>query len=117
MTIHIYGDLGSGSYRRVATAANLMGIDFERIDVDLFKNESHTPAFLTLNPHGLARAGASVVINFRRQDRADAAVQQVLQAFPDREIAGIAADLATAQGAASPTSPTFPTQTGSVCSS
>ena len=53
MTIHIYGDLGSGSYRRVATAANLMGIDFERIDVDLFKNESHTPAFLKLNPHGL----------------------------------------------------------------
>jgi len=53
MTIHIYGDLGSGSYRRVATAANLMGIDFERIDVDLFKGESHTPAFLKLNPHGL----------------------------------------------------------------
>lgn len=53
MTINIYGDLGSGSYRRVATAANLMGIDFERINVDLFKGESHTPEFLKLNPHGL----------------------------------------------------------------
>ena len=103
MTIHIYGDLGSGSYRRVATAANLMGIDFERIG--------------RATAEGLARAGASVVINGRRQDRVDAAVQQMRQAFPDREIAGIAADLATAQGAASPTSPTFPTQTGSVCSS
>ena len=53
MTINIYGDLGSGSYRRVATAANLMGVEFERIDVDLFKGESHTPGFLKLNPHGL----------------------------------------------------------------
>ena len=53
MSIHIYGDLGSGSYRRVASAAHIMGIDFERINVDLFKGESHTPAFLKLNPHGL----------------------------------------------------------------
>lgn len=53
MTIKIHGDLGSGSFRRVASAANIMGIDFERIDIDLFKGESHTPAFLKLNPHGL----------------------------------------------------------------
>jgi len=53
MTIQIYGDLGSGSFRRVATAANIMGVDFDHINVDLFKGESHTPAFLKLNPHGL----------------------------------------------------------------
>lgn len=53
MTINIYGDLGSGSFRRVAAAAKIMGVDFVRVDVDLFKGESHTPAFLKLNPHGL----------------------------------------------------------------
>jgi len=53
MTINIYGDLGSGSFRRVATAANIMGIAFEPVNVDLFKGESHTPEFLKLNPHGL----------------------------------------------------------------
>ncbi|MDY0965394.1 MULTISPECIES: glutathione S-transferase family protein [Massilia] len=53
MTIQIHGDLGSGSFRRVATAAKIMGVDIEHINVDLFKGESHTPAFLKLNPHGL----------------------------------------------------------------
>jgi glutathione S-transferase len=53
MTIKIYGDLGSGSYRRVAAAASIMGIEIERINVDLFKGKSHTPEFLKLNPHGL----------------------------------------------------------------
>lgn len=53
MTIKIYGDPGSGSLRRVTTAAKIMSIDIERIHVDLFKGESHTPEFLQLNPHGL----------------------------------------------------------------
>lgn len=53
MTIQIYGDPGSGSLRRVTTAAKIMGIDIERVRVDLFKGESHTPEFLKLNPHGL----------------------------------------------------------------
>lgn len=53
MSIKIYGDLGSGSLRRVTTAAKIMGIEIERINVDLFKGESHTPEFLRLNPHGL----------------------------------------------------------------
>jgi glutathione S-transferase len=30
-----------------------MGIDIERMNIDLFNGESHTPAFLRLNPHGL----------------------------------------------------------------
>ena len=53
MTITIYGDPGSGSLRRVTAAAKIMGIDIERVSVDLFKGESHTPEFLRLNPHGL----------------------------------------------------------------
>ncbi|WP_144633758.1 glutathione S-transferase family protein [Bordetella genomosp. 13] len=53
MTIKIHGDLGSGSLRRVIVAARIMGIDVERVNVDLFNGESHTPEFLKLNPHGL----------------------------------------------------------------
>ncbi|KAB1073275.1 glutathione S-transferase family protein [Methylobacterium planeticum] len=53
MTIKIHGDPGSGSLRRVTTAARLMSVGIERVNVDLFKGESHTPEFLTLNPHGL----------------------------------------------------------------
>jgi NAD(P)-dependent dehydrogenase (short-subunit alcohol dehydrogenase family) len=48
---------------------------------------------------GLARAGASVVINGRTQARVDEALQQMRAAFPQATISGIAADLATAEGA------------------
>jgi len=54
MTIKIFGDPGSGSLRRVTTAAAVMGIAIERVNIDLFKGESHTPDFLKLNPHGLS---------------------------------------------------------------
>jgi glutathione S-transferase len=54
MSIKIYGDPGSGSRRRVTSAAAAMGIDIEIVNVDLFKGESHTPEFLELNPHGLS---------------------------------------------------------------
>jgi glutathione S-transferase len=54
MAIKIYGDPGSGSLRRVTSAAAIMGVDIERVYVDLFKGESHAPDFLkNLNPHGL----------------------------------------------------------------
>jgi glutathione S-transferase len=53
MSIKIYGDPGSGSLRRVTSAAAVMGIAIERVNIDLFKGESHTPDFLALNPHGL----------------------------------------------------------------
>lgn len=54
MAIKIYGDAGSGSLRRVTTAAKIMGIELERVKVDLFKGESQTNEFkLRLNPHGL----------------------------------------------------------------
>jgi len=54
MTIKIYGDAGSGSLRRVTTAARIMNIEVERVTVDLFKGESQTDDFKSrLNPHGL----------------------------------------------------------------
>ena len=48
---------------------------------------------------GLARAGASVIINGRTQARVDEALLQMRAAFPQATISGIAADLATATGA------------------
>lgn len=54
MSIKIYGDPGSGSLRRVTSAAAIIGISVERVNIDLFKGESHTPDFLALNPHGLS---------------------------------------------------------------
>ena len=54
MAMKIHGDAGSGSLRRVNTAAKIMGIELERVNVDLFKGESRTEAFRSrLNPHGL----------------------------------------------------------------
>lgn len=54
MGIKIYGDAGSGSLRRVTTAAKIMGIELERVNIDLFKGESQTDGFKSrLNPHGL----------------------------------------------------------------
>lgn len=54
MTAKIYGDPGSGSLRRVTTAAKIMGIELERVRVDLFKGESQSAEFKSrLNPHGL----------------------------------------------------------------
>ncbi|MFL9841900.1 glutathione S-transferase family protein [Sphingomonas sp. ST-64] len=54
MSIKIYGDPGSGSLRRVTSAAAIMNVPIERVNIDLFKGESHTPDFLKLNPHGLS---------------------------------------------------------------
>ena len=48
---------------------------------------------------GLARAGASVVINGRGSDRVNQAVHDMRQAFPDIRISGVAADLSTPEGA------------------
>jgi NAD(P)-dependent dehydrogenase (short-subunit alcohol dehydrogenase family) len=48
---------------------------------------------------GLARAGASVVINGRGHDRVDKAVEEMRQAFPGQDILGVAADLSTTEGA------------------
>jgi NAD(P)-dependent dehydrogenase (short-subunit alcohol dehydrogenase family) len=48
---------------------------------------------------GLARAGASVVINGRGEERVEAALREMRAAIPVAKIDGVAADLATPQGA------------------
>ena len=42
---------------------------------------------------GLAREGASVVINGRTQARVDTAMQQIKGAVPNAELIGVAADM------------------------
>src|SRR3954452_23153263 len=49
---------------------------------------------------GLARAGASVVVNGRGEQRVAAAVKKLSAALPNSEFIGIAADLATPEGSA-----------------
>ncbi len=49
---------------------------------------------------GLASAGATVVVNGRRQESVDRAVQAIKQAVPEAKIKGIPADISTAAGCA-----------------
>ncbi len=49
---------------------------------------------------GLARAGASVVINGRKEERVAGALCEMRALLPDADITGIAADLSTAEGSA-----------------
>ncbi len=51
--------------------------------------------------HGLAAAGAAVTVNGRSEQRVHTAVATVLAQTPGANVAGVAADLATAEGAAS----------------
>ncbi len=48
---------------------------------------------------GLARAGAAIVVNGRGIERVEAAVRQIREAVPGSDVTGVAADLATPQGA------------------
>ena len=47
----------------------------------------------------LAREGAQVIVNGRTQARVDEALEKIKNAVPDAAVAGIAVDLATAEGA------------------
>ena len=49
---------------------------------------------------GLAREGASVVVNGRTPQRVEAAVRQIREAVGGAEVSGVAADLSTAAGCA-----------------
>ncbi|MFL6710512.1 MAG: glutathione S-transferase family protein [Massilia sp.] len=49
----LYGDPGSGSTRRVLAALYHIGAPFDFEQIDLFKGEHRTPAFLALNPNGM----------------------------------------------------------------
>ncbi|WP_328996429.1 SDR family oxidoreductase [Kribbella sp. NBC_01245] len=48
----------------------------------------------------LARAGATVIVNGRSQDKTDEAAKSITNELPDADVVAIAADLATAEGAA-----------------
>lgn len=48
--------------------------------------------------HGLAAAGASVVINGRTPQRVNDAVRRLLEALPEAQVRGVAADLSIAAG-------------------
>ncbi len=48
--------------------------------------------------HGLALAGARVVINGRSRDRVEKAVSELRTSLPGADLSGIAADVSTAQG-------------------
>ncbi len=48
---------------------------------------------------GLARAGASVTINGRGEERVQTALREMRAAIPDARVDGVAADLGTAEGA------------------
>jgi NAD(P)-dependent dehydrogenase (short-subunit alcohol dehydrogenase family) len=50
--------------------------------------------------HGLAEAGAAVVINGRHQNTVNAAVKRLTERVPQAKIAGVAADLAKLDGVA-----------------
>lgn len=49
---------------------------------------------------GLAQAGASVLINSRRQDNVDEALARLRQAVPGAQVQGLVGDLSTAEGVA-----------------
>jgi NAD(P)-dependent dehydrogenase (short-subunit alcohol dehydrogenase family) len=47
---------------------------------------------------GLARAGATVVVNGRTQERVDTALREMRALLPNADLSGIAADIATPEG-------------------
>lgn len=48
----VYGDVASGNCYKVRLALTQLGIPFEWVPVDILKGETHTDAFLRLNPNG-----------------------------------------------------------------
>lgn len=48
----IYGDTRSGNCLKGKWVADLLGVPNRWVDVDIFKGESRTPAFLAMNPAG-----------------------------------------------------------------
>lgn len=48
----VYGDVASGNCYKVRLALTQLGMPFEWVPVDILKGETHTDAFLRLNPNG-----------------------------------------------------------------
>ncbi len=52
----IYGDQNSGNCQKVKFTADVLGLAYEWIDVDILKGQSRTAEFLAINPAGQVRA-------------------------------------------------------------
>jgi glutathione S-transferase len=50
--LRLYDYLESGNAYKVRLLLHQLGVPFERVDVDILKGESRTPAFLERNPNG-----------------------------------------------------------------
>jgi glutathione S-transferase len=50
--LRLYDYLPSGNGYKVRLLLNLLGVPFERIELDIDKGETRTPAFLAMNPNG-----------------------------------------------------------------
>lgn len=48
----LYDFLPSGNCYKIRLLLNQIGIDYERVNVDILNKESRTPEFLKINPHG-----------------------------------------------------------------
>ncbi|UUX51741.1 glutathione S-transferase family protein [Nisaea acidiphila] len=48
----LYGDRRSGNCLKIVFAADLLGLDYRFVDVDIMAGESRTPEFLAINPAG-----------------------------------------------------------------
>lgn len=48
----IHGDINSGNCLKVKYTADLLGLEYEWIAIDVAKWETRTPAFLAMNPQG-----------------------------------------------------------------
>src|SRR5205814_9140737 len=50
--LRLYDYLASGNGYKVRLALRLLGVPFERVEVDIVRGESRTPQFLAKNPEG-----------------------------------------------------------------
>lgn len=48
----VYGDSRSGNCYKVQLLCAELGIDYDWLEVDIMKGETHTPGFLAMNPNG-----------------------------------------------------------------
>ncbi len=48
----LYGDLVSGNCLKPKWTADLLGISYDWVSIDVLKGETRSPAFLALNPYG-----------------------------------------------------------------
>lgn len=48
----LYGDEGSGSTRRVLAVLEYIGLDYDLVEIDLFKGDNRSAEYLAKNPNG-----------------------------------------------------------------